>query len=113
MTLTGAGRWKTPRSGPHSRCLPKSRPAWTIRVRWKGSHDRSKARPTGAGSYRATLISTWDSCGPPSHTRVVGKLVSTWVVVLVKDFGSAKQRLGPALDPSERSALARTNATRA
>jgi len=39
--------------------------------------------------------------------------VSTWVVVLVKDFGSAKQRLGPALDPSERSALARTNATRA
>jgi len=38
--------------------------------------------------------------------------VSTWVVVLVKDFGSAKQRLGPALDPSERSALARTNATR-
>jgi len=32
---------------------------------------------------------------------------------LVKDFGSAKQRLGPALDPSERSALARTNATRA
>jgi 2-phospho-L-lactate guanylyltransferase len=39
--------------------------------------------------------------------------VSTWVVVLVKDFGSAKQRLGPALDPSERSELARTNATRA
>jgi len=39
--------------------------------------------------------------------------VSAWVVVLVKDFGSAKQRLGPALDPSERSALARTNATRA
>ncbi len=39
--------------------------------------------------------------------------MSAWVVVLVKDFGSAKQRLGPALDPSERSALARTNATRA
>jgi 2-phospho-L-lactate guanylyltransferase len=39
--------------------------------------------------------------------------MSTWVVVLVKDFGSAKQRLGPALDPAERSALARTNATRA
>jgi len=39
--------------------------------------------------------------------------VSAWVVVLVKDFGSAKQRLGPALDPSQRSALARTNATRA
>jgi 2-phospho-L-lactate guanylyltransferase len=43
----------------------------------------------------------------------MGKQVSTWVVVLVKDFGSAKQRLGPALDPAERSALARTNATRA
>ncbi|HYT11416.1 MAG TPA: 2-phospho-L-lactate guanylyltransferase [Candidatus Nitrosopolaris sp.] len=39
--------------------------------------------------------------------------MSAWVVVLVKDFGSAKQRLGPALDPSQRSALARTNATRA
>jgi len=39
--------------------------------------------------------------------------MSTWVVVLVKDFGSAKRRLGPALDPAERSALARTNAARA
>jgi 2-phospho-L-lactate guanylyltransferase len=39
--------------------------------------------------------------------------MSTWVVVLVKDFDSAKQRLGPALAPAERRALARTNATRA
>jgi 2-phospho-L-lactate/phosphoenolpyruvate guanylyltransferase len=37
----------------------------------------------------------------------------TWVVVLVKDFESAKQRLGPALDPSSRRALARRNAERA
>jgi 2-phospho-L-lactate/phosphoenolpyruvate guanylyltransferase len=37
----------------------------------------------------------------------------TWVVVLVKDFDSAKQRLGPALDPSSRRALARRNAQRA
>jgi 2-phospho-L-lactate guanylyltransferase len=37
----------------------------------------------------------------------------TWVVVLVKDFDSAKQRLGPALDPSARRALARRNAVRA
>ena len=37
----------------------------------------------------------------------------TWVVVLVKDFGSAKQRLGPALDPRARRALARRNAERA
>ena len=36
-----------------------------------------------------------------------------WVVVLVKDFASAKQRLGPALDPSSRRALARRNAERA
>jgi 2-phospho-L-lactate guanylyltransferase len=34
----------------------------------------------------------------------------TWVVVLVKDFDSAKQRLGPALDPSSRRALAQRNA---
>jgi 2-phospho-L-lactate guanylyltransferase len=34
-------------------------------------------------------------------------------VVLVKDFDSAKQRLGPALDPGQRRALARRNATRA
>jgi len=39
--------------------------------------------------------------------------MSTWVVVLVKDFDSAKQRLGPALDPAQRRALARRNATRA
>jgi len=37
----------------------------------------------------------------------------TWVVVLIKDFASAKQRLGPALDPSSRRALARRNAERA
>jgi 2-phospho-L-lactate guanylyltransferase len=38
---------------------------------------------------------------------------STWVIVLVKDFGSAKQRLGSALDPEARHALARRNAGRA
>ena len=37
----------------------------------------------------------------------------TWVVVLVKDFGSAKQRLGPVLGPRQRRALARRNAQRA
>ena len=36
--------------------------------------------------------------------------MSTWVIVLVKDFDSAKQRLGPALGPPARRALARTNA---
>ena len=39
--------------------------------------------------------------------------MSTWVVVLVKDFDSAKQRLGPALEPAERRTLARRNAARA
>jgi 2-phospho-L-lactate guanylyltransferase len=43
----------------------------------------------------------------------MGEYMSTWVVVLVKDFDSAKQRLGPALDPGQRRALARRNATRA
>jgi 2-phospho-L-lactate guanylyltransferase len=36
--------------------------------------------------------------------------MSTWVVVLIKDFDSAKQRLQPALGPKERRALARRNA---
>jgi 2-phospho-L-lactate guanylyltransferase len=36
--------------------------------------------------------------------------VTTWVIVLIKDFNSAKQRLQPALDPKERQALARRNA---
>jgi len=36
--------------------------------------------------------------------------VSTWVIVLIKDFASAKQRLQPALRPKERQALARRNA---
>jgi 2-phospho-L-lactate guanylyltransferase len=39
--------------------------------------------------------------------------MADWVVVLVKDFGTAKQRLGPALDPRSRRALARRNAERA
>lgn len=39
--------------------------------------------------------------------------MTSWVVVLVKDFDSAKQRLGPALDPKSRRALARRNARRA
>jgi 2-phospho-L-lactate guanylyltransferase len=34
----------------------------------------------------------------------------TWVVVLVKDFEQAKQRLRPALDPGQRRELARENA---
>lgn len=34
----------------------------------------------------------------------------TWVVVLIKDFDSAKQRLSPALGVRSRRALARTNA---
>lgn len=40
-------------------------------------------------------------------------MTADWVVVLVKDFGEAKQRLGPALSPEERRALARRNAERA
>jgi 2-phospho-L-lactate/phosphoenolpyruvate guanylyltransferase len=40
-------------------------------------------------------------------------MAGEWVVVLVKDFGLAKQRLGPALDPKARRALARRNAQRA
>jgi 2-phospho-L-lactate guanylyltransferase len=36
--------------------------------------------------------------------------VNTWVVVLIKDFNSAKQRLQSALGPRSRRALARKNA---
>jgi 2-phospho-L-lactate guanylyltransferase len=36
--------------------------------------------------------------------------MSTWVIVLIKDFDSAKQRLQPALGPRSRRALARRNA---
>lgn len=36
--------------------------------------------------------------------------MSTWVIVLIKDFESAKQRLQPALGPRSRRALARRNA---
>lgn len=38
------------------------------------------------------------------------KALTTWVVVLVKDFDSAKQRLSPALGAKSRRALARNNA---
>lgn len=36
--------------------------------------------------------------------------MATWIVVLIKDFGSAKQRLQPALGPKSRRALAQRNA---
>jgi 2-phospho-L-lactate/phosphoenolpyruvate guanylyltransferase len=36
--------------------------------------------------------------------------MGTWVIVLIKDFGSAKQRLRPALGPESRQELARGNA---
>ena len=36
--------------------------------------------------------------------------MSSWVIVLIKDFGSAKQRLQPALGPQARRELARSNA---
>ena len=35
---------------------------------------------------------------------------ATWIVVLVKDFDSAKQRLSPAMGARSRRALARNNA---
>ena len=37
----------------------------------------------------------------------------SWVIVLIKDLDSAKQRLGTVLDPKARRALARRNAERA
>ena len=37
----------------------------------------------------------------------------TWVIVLIKDLDSAKQRLGKVLDPKARRALAHRNAERA
>jgi 2-phospho-L-lactate guanylyltransferase len=40
----------------------------------------------------------------------MGFAVTTWVIVLIKDFGSAKQRLQPALEPKSREELARRNA---
>ncbi len=36
--------------------------------------------------------------------------MATWVIVPIKEFGSAKQRLRPALDPRARRELARRNA---
>jgi 2-phospho-L-lactate guanylyltransferase len=38
------------------------------------------------------------------------RAAATWVVVLLKDFASAKQRLRPALDPGQRRELAVQNA---
>ena len=40
----------------------------------------------------------------------MGLAVSTWVIVLIKDLNSAKQRLQPALGPKARRELARRNA---
>src|SRR5256886_13290571 len=40
-------------------------------------------------------------------------VMKTWVVVLIKDFDTAKQRLQPAMGAKSRRALARRNARRA
>jgi 2-phospho-L-lactate/phosphoenolpyruvate guanylyltransferase len=42
-----------------------------------------------------------------------GATARTWIIVLIKDLDSAKQRLGAVLDPKARRALARRNAERA
>ena len=42
-----------------------------------------------------------------------GGTARTWIIVLIKDLDSAKQRLGAVLDPTARRALARRNAERA
>jgi 2-phospho-L-lactate/phosphoenolpyruvate guanylyltransferase len=42
-----------------------------------------------------------------------GAAAGAWVIVLIKDLDSAKQRLGPVLDPKARRDLARRNAERA
>jgi 2-phospho-L-lactate guanylyltransferase len=42
-----------------------------------------------------------------------GGATGVWVIVLIKDLDSAKQRLGPVLDPAARRDLARRNAERA
>lgn len=47
----------------------------------------------------------------PSDARAAAG--GTWIIVLVKDLDSAKQRLGPVLDPKARRALALRNAERA
>jgi 2-phospho-L-lactate guanylyltransferase len=44
---------------------------------------------------------------------VTEALDRTWVIVLIKDLDSAKQRLGPVLDPKARRDLALRNAERA
>src|SRR5256885_10239281 len=44
----------------------------------------------------------------PEDSQAVG--IKTWVVVLVKDFDSAKERLRPALGTRSRRTLARRNA---
>jgi 2-phospho-L-lactate guanylyltransferase len=41
---------------------------------------------------------------------VSGSPAETWVIVLIKDLDSAKQRLGPVLDPKTRRDLAQRNA---
>lgn len=46
-------------------------------------------------------------------TEVANTPGEVWVVVLVKDFDSAKSRLAAVLDPAARQALARENAVRA
>jgi 2-phospho-L-lactate/phosphoenolpyruvate guanylyltransferase len=43
----------------------------------------------------------------------VAAAAGTWVIVLIKDLDSAKQRLGKVLDPKARRALAHRNAERA
>jgi 2-phospho-L-lactate guanylyltransferase len=47
---------------------------------------------------------------PPGGGGSRGRGRQIWVVVLIKDFQTAKQRLSPALDPGARRDLARRNA---
>lgn len=46
----------------------------------------------------------------PGGDLPAGTFQALWAAVLIKDFGSAKQRLSPALDPRSRRRLAEENA---
>src|SRR5262245_37127837 len=79
-----------------------------------GAVPGARVHPPGLpppGRRPGALPAAVRGAGAASPARPMGMSVSpVWIVVLVKDFEQAKQRLRPALDPGQRRELARENA---
>ena len=102
------GRWRTPRSGPRSRCRATRRWASTTRARWRSSPRRPSRTRTSAG---------WSPSDPDEHVEQIAPYVGWGFNHLVFHFPGDDQeeaigRYGETILPQAARALRLTRGRR-